>query len=250
MNKFVLNNSILYNDNCFAVFDDISDNSINLIFADLPYGTTSCEWDIPLNLEKLWKQYWRILTPNGVIILTATQPFTSKLVLSQEEKFKHEWIWHKSKCGSAFTSKYRPQAKHESVLIFGNGKIPYYPIMKEGTPYKRTKKKLINNNHKFGFGKKDSTTINLGTRFPESVLFFQQKWRRQDQTHPTQKPIELCSYFINTYSKEGDTVLDNVMGTGSTGIAAIKNKRKFIGIELHKPYFDVACEQIKIQDFI
>ena len=160
--------------------------------------------------------------------------------------YKYDWIWHKSKCGSAFTSKYRPQQKHEVILVFGKGRVNYYPIMREGTPYYR-KRKANNgtkpNNHKLGVIS-ESETINNGFRYPETVIFFQQKWRRQDQYHPTQKPVALLEYLIKTYTNEGKAVLDNCMGSGSTGVACVNTNRNFIGIELDENYFNIAKERI------
>ena len=157
--------------------------------ADL--GTTACKWDSVIPLEPMWKELKRIIKKNGAIVLFGTEPFSSQLRLSNLDWFKYDWIWAKSKCGSAFTSKYRPQSKHEIVSVFGKGRVNYYPQMEDGEPYKRTRK--VNNgdkpnNHKLGVTS-ESETVNTGYRYPSTVQFFQQKWRRQDQIHPTQKLI-------------------------------------------------------------
>ena len=230
---------------CLELLPGIPDKSIDLVLCDLPYGTTGCGWDTVIPLDRLWKQYGRILKPRGSVILTAVQPFTSVLVQSNPKWFKHEWIWHKSKSGSAFTARYRPMAKHESVLVFCRGSPKYNPQMVEGKPYSRTRKPPPVNHHGLGLGKNgDSTTVNEGTRYPDSVIYIQQKWRRQDQVHPTQKPVALMEYLIRTYTDAGDTVLDNCMGSGTTGVAAVGTGRKFIGMEMDGRYFEVARDRM------
>lgn len=237
----------IYNMDCLEGMRHIPDKSIDMILCDLPYGTTACKWDIVIPFKQLWVYYERIIKDSGAIVLFGTQPFTSLLVSSNFKLFKYEWIWHKSKCGSAFTSKYRPQQKHENILIFGKGVLKYNPQLTKGEPYYRLRKSnkdnLKPNNHKLGVISKSETT-NLGFRYPETVQFFQQKWRRQDQLHPTQKPVELFEYLIRTYTNEGDLVLDNCMGSGTTAIACMNNKRNFIGFELEKKYFDICIKRI------
>lgn len=232
---------------CLELMKDIPDKSVDMILCDLPYGTTACKWDNVIPFDLLWEQYNRIIKDNGAIALFGSEPFSSKLRLSNLKNYKYDWVWHKSKCGSAFTSKYRPQQKHEVISVFGKGRVNYYPIMRDGKSYYR--KRLKNkgdkpNNHKLGVTN-DSETVNEGYRYPETVIFFQQKWRRQDQLHPTQKPVPLLEYLIKTYTNEGETVLDNCMGSGSTGVACVNTNRKFIGIELDKQYFDIAAERLR-----
>lgn len=235
----------LFCGDCLQEMRRIESGTVDMVCADLPYGTTACKWDSVIPLDKLWAEYRRVCKPNAAIVLTATQPFTSALVMSNPTQFKHEWIWHKSKSGSAFTAKVRPMAKHESVLVFGRGRITYNPQMKEGEPYARTRKPPPINNHALGLGRNgDSTTVNTGTRYPDSVIFFQQKWRRQDQLHPTQKPVALMEYLVRTYTNEGDLVLDNTMGSGTTGVACANTGRRFIGIEKDADFFRVAAERI------
>ena len=205
-------------------------------------GTTACKWDTIIPFEPLWEQYKRIIKDNGAIVLTASQPFTSALVMSNIKMFKYEWIWGKSKCGSPLAAKYRPMAKHENVLVFGKGVVKYNPEMLEGVAYKRDFTPAKINNHKFGI--KGAKTDNKGTRFPDTVLFFQQKWRRQDQIHPTQKPVALFEYLIKTYTNEGDLVLDNCAGSGTLGIAAINTKRNYILIEKEKEYCEIGQKRI------
>ena len=237
----------LHNGDCLTVLPSIPSGSIDAIITDLPYGTTACKWDTIIPFEPMWKEVKRVLKPNGVFVTTSTQPFTSALVMSNPSFFKYEWIWHKSKCGSSFTSKYRPQQKHENVLVFGKGKSVYNPQMVEGSPYyrKRTKNNGDRpNNHSLGVIS-DSETLNTGYRYPETVQYFQQKWRRQDQIHPTQKPVALYEYLIKTYTNEGETVLDIAMGSGTTIEAAERTGRNSIGIEKDEGIFQTAVLRLR-----
>jgi site-specific DNA-methyltransferase (adenine-specific) len=232
----------LINGDCLVEMDKIADKSVNLILCDLPYGSSSCKWDIIIPFEQLWKQYTRILADKGNIILFGTGLFAYSLALSNTKLFRYELIWQKSKCGSPFSAKYMPMKKHENILVFGNPAAVYNPQMTVGEPYKRkwTPNKI--NNMKFGI--KGVETNNEGTRHPISILNFPQKWRRQDQVHPTQKPTELLEYLIKSYSNENDLVLDNCMGSGSTGVACINTNRNFIGIELNNEFFEIAKNRI------
>lgn len=228
---------------CFDIMRDLPDGSADMVLADLPYGTTQNKWDSVLPLDRLWTEYRRLC--GGPVVLTAAQPFTSALVMSNLAGFKHEWIWHKSKSGSSFTAKFRPMAKHESVLVFGKGRLIYNPQMMPGEPYSRTRRPPPINNHQLGLGRNgDSTTVNTGTRYPDSVQFFRQQWRRQDQLHPTQKPVELFEYLIRSYTDEGMTVLDNTAGSGTTAIAAENAGRHWICIEKDEAYAAKAIERI------
>lgn len=232
---------------CLERMKNIPDKSIDLVLTDPPFSTTACKWDSVIPLEPMWKELKRITKPNSAIVLFGQEPFSSHLRLSNLDWFKYDLIWEKSKCGSAFTSKYRPQSKHEIISIFGKGRVNYYPQMEEGEPYKRTRK--VNNgdkpnNHKLGVTS-ESETVNTGYRYPSTVQFFQQKWRRQDQVHPTQKPVDLMEYLIKTYSNEGDAVLDFTFGSGTTGVACVNTNRKFIGIEQDEGYFKIAQDRIQ-----
>jgi site-specific DNA-methyltransferase (adenine-specific) len=178
-----------------------------------------------------------MIKDEGAIVLTATQPFASNLIMSNIKMFKYEWIWHKSKCGSSFTAKYRPLSKHENILVFGKGKTKYNPQMNEGEPYKRKYTLSKTNNHKYGI--RGAEADNKGTRHPSTVQYFQQKWRRQDQLHPTQKPVPLFEYLIKTYSNENDLILDNCAGSGTTGVAAFNTNRNCIMIEKELEYCDI-----------
>jgi site-specific DNA-methyltransferase (adenine-specific) len=225
----------------------IQEKSIDFICCDLPYGSTKNHWDIIIPFEELWIQYKRIIKDDGAIALFGTGLFAYKLALSNEKMYKYEIIWHKSKCGSSFTAKYRPVQKHENILIFGKGKVVYNPQLEEGEPYYR-KRKANNgdkpNNHKLGVISESETT-NDGFRYPSTVQFFQQKWRRQDQLHSTQKPIELIEWLINSYSNEGDIILDNTFGSCTCGIACINTNRNFIGIENDEKYFNISLKRLE-----
>lgn len=222
---------------------------VDAIICDPPYGTTQCKWDSIIPFEDMWECLKGLRKEGTPIVLFGNEPFSSYLRISNIKEFKYDWVWKKSKSGSAFTAKYRPVCKHEMISVFGKGTINYYPQCTEGTPYKRNL--VINdydeekNNHKIGFHNKGVVTNNDGFRYPITVQEFQQKWRRQDQVHPTQKPIELMKYLVNTYTKEGDLVLDFTMGSGSTGCACKELKRDFIGIELDENYFNIAEKRIK-----
>jgi len=231
--------STFVNADCFDVFPFIADKSVDAIIADLPYGTTACKWDSILPLDKLWAEYKRVLKDDGCIILTASQPFTSALVMSNPKMFKYEWIWKKTRYSGNLNATRMPLKAHESVLIFAKGKTKYFPIKTEAPEHLIDKRKTINPsivkdggayNGSKGFvniRKKDD-----GTRYPISVQEF--KNPNNNSLHPTQKPIELMEYLVKTYTNEGDMVLDNTMGSGTTNLACIKLNRKSIGIEKEK----------------
>ena len=234
----------IYQGDCLELMNGIPDNSIDMILCDLPYGTTSCFWDEIIPFNKLWKQYKRIVKSNSAIVLFGNQPFTTKLINSHFSGFKYTCVWKKSKCGSPFTAKYKPLTKHEDILIFekNGGKTKYNPQMEVGTPYKRSFTPNKINNMKFGVS--GVFANNTGTRHPITIFDFPQNWRRQDQIHPTQKPIELFEYLIKTYSDKGDLILDNCIGSGTTAIACINTNRNYIGIELDENYYNIAKNRI------
>jgi site-specific DNA-methyltransferase (adenine-specific) len=234
--------NVLFNGDCLDIMPLIPDKSIQLILADLPYGSTANKWDSIIDLKSLWKEYERILSPKGNIVLFGAGLFAFKLALSNERLFRYDMIWKKSKCGSPLTAKYMPLKKHEMILVFGESASYYYPQLIDGKPYKRKWTPIKLNNMKYGLNGVE--TDNKGTRHPSTVLDFPQKWRRQDQIHPTQKPIELIKWLITAYSEENKFVLDNTMGSGTTCIGAKELNRNFIGIEKEKEYFDIAVSRI------
>jgi len=237
----------IYNIECIEGMKQmIPDKSIDMILCDLPYGTTACKWDTVIPFEPLWEQYERIIKDNGAIVLTASQPFTSALVMSNPRMFKYEWIWEKDAGSNFLTVKYQPMKEHEEVLVFGKGRINYYPIMQERIGSRKGKETTTVDS-----GRKDSvygTQIGIGKlkvaelRYPRSILRF----NRERGLHPTQKPVALFEYLIKTYTKEGETVLDNCMGSGTTAIACINTGRNYIGFEIDPDYYEAALERIRI----
>ncbi len=230
---------------CLEVMKQIPDKSIDAIICDLPYGTTNCKWDSIIPFDKLWEQYERIIKPNGAIVLFGSQPFTSALIMSNPKLFKYELIWDK-KTGLGFLdSKFRPLKSHENIIIFGLGgcsngsKIPmkYNPqgLIETTKQNKNTKSNILNSEPK----KRE----NLGTthtNYPKSIHTFS----RVSGNHPTEKPLELLEYLVKTYTNEGDVVLDNTMGSGTTGVACKQLNRSFVGIEMDSKYFQIACDRI------
>jgi len=235
--------SALFQGDCLDIMPLIPDKSIDMILADLPYGTTACKWDTIIPFEPLWKQYKRIIKDNGAIVLTASQPFTSALVMSNPKLFKYEWIWEKSHPTGFASSKYNPLKYHESVLIFCEGKTVYNPQMTKGKP-NHSMGKIVN-----GGQIKSESQVNITAiqsqqsenKFPKSVQKFSNP--RFKGMHPTQKPVALFEYLIKTYTNENDLVLDNTMGSGTTCLAAKELNRKFIGIEKEPKYYEIACRR-------
>jgi len=219
---------------------------VDAIITDQPYGTTACSWDSIIPFDQMWFRLNKLIKPNGAIVLFGSEPFSSALRMSNIKNYKYDLIWKKSKCGSPFTAKYKPLTKHENISIFEkNGKkTTYNAQMMQGEPYKRTSKVGKYNN--MGFGAKENFEYGSedGMRHPDCILEFPQKWRRQDQLHPTQKPVALMEYLIKTYTNEGETVIDFTMGSGTTGVACKNLNRNFIGIELDEKYFNIAEERI------
>ena len=230
---------------CLEKMKDVPDNSIDLVLTDPPYGTTACKWDSVIDLDLMWAQLKRVVKPNGAIVLFGSQPFTTVLIGSNIKNYKHSWVWEKSRSGSSITAKNCPIKIHEDVLVFERtGKtVNYNPAMEEGDPYSRKAKYNNANNHRFGISNNIETT-NTGTRYPKTIRFEKQDWSKQQQLHPTQKPVALMEYLIKTYTNEGDMVLDFTMGSGTTGVACVNLNRDFIGIEKDETYFNIADNRI------
>lgn len=229
---------------CLSILPTIPDCSVDLILADLPYGTTSNKWDSIIPFNNLWMEYRRVTKPVSAIVLMASQPFTANLLMSNPTEFKHEWIWIKNR-GSNFANTVRePMKEHESVLVFSKGKWTYNKQMQErtGSGGERVKYgvafKSNSENYMAFEGREHAILPEL--RVPSSW----QKFNTEVGLHPTQKPLDLMKYLIKTYSNAGDTVLDNCMGSGTTGVAAINLKRNFIGIEKEESYFLSARNRI------
>ena len=229
---------------CLELMKSIPDGSVDMILTDPPYGTTQNKWDSVIPLSEMWEQLKRVIKPNGACVLFSSQPFTTNLIYSNMKCFKYSMVWKKSKCGSPLTAKYKPLTKHEDVNVFSLHKktLKYYPQMSEGKPYKRkfTENKVNN----MGFGIKGVETDNNGTRHQTTILDYPQQWRRQDQVHPTQKPVELMEFLIKSFSMENETVLDFTMGSCSTGVACLNTNRKFLGIEMDANYYEIACDRM------
>ena len=239
-------NCQLFCGDCLEVMKQIPDGSVDMILCDLPYGTTACKWDTVIPFDKLWEQYKRIIKPAHPILLFGSEPFASKLRLSNLDWYKYDWVWNKNKCGSPGLAKRRPLKVHETISVFCDGTEMYIPQMESGTPYFRKRSgKCRVNSMGYGFANSTKDIMNTGTRYPKSIINISRDFSAQQQMHPTQKPIPLCEYLIKTYTEENDVVLDNCMGSGTTGVACKNLNRKFIGIELDEEYFKTAENRIK-----
>ena len=240
----------LMHGDCLELMKTIPDGAVDMVLTDPPYGTTACKWDSVIPFEPMWEKLKRVTKKNGAIVMTASQPFTSALVMSNVKMFKYEWIWEKA-VGSNFAAlKYQPMKEHESVLVFSEGKHNYYPIKQPRKGSGAARLSYGHNGSKTGetAGGQDfkgftSETYDKNSRNPSSVQYFNNREKNRG-LHPTQKPVAMMEYFIKTYTNEGETVLDFTMGSGTTGVACMNTNRKFIGIELDKGYFQIAKERI------
>jgi len=230
---------------CLITMKDIPNKSIDMILCDLPYGTTACKWDTIIPFDKLWEQYKRIIKDKGAIVLTAREPFTSALIMSNIKGYKHKWVWNKKQSGSFANAKYMPLQIEEDIIIFTSKgqKVNYYPIMRKGKMRKK------------GGSKKQLQTMSKSIKpdyfkysdeyYPVNIIEIPNCSNKKNNVHPTQKPVALFEYLIKTYTDERDTVLDNCMGSGTTGVACKNLNRNFIGIELDAEYFKIAEKRIK-----
>lgn len=219
---------------------NIPNKSIDMILCDLPYGTTHNKWDNVIPMEPLWEQYNRIIKDHGAIVLFSQMPFGASLIMSNPKMFRYEWIWEKNQAAGFLNAKKMPLRKHENILVFYKH-LPTYnpqglikldePIQKEGS---------ANRNGK-NYGVADKSFIRTHKNYPTDIITFS----KDTGYHPTQKPVDLLEYLIKTYTNEGDLVLDNCMGSGSTGVACVNTNRDFIGMELNEEYFKIACERIE-----
>lgn len=235
------NSSInLFNADCLEIMENvISNNSIDLVLCDLPYGTTQNKWDSVIPLEALWTAYKRVIKTNGVLALTTQIPFSVTVGQSNLLWLKYEWIWEKPQGTGFLNAKRYPLKNHENVLIFCAGVHVYNPQMEPGEPYKLKRKPTASKN--YGKCENESEIVNTGFRYPKTVVRFGTEKRG---IHPTQKPIALMEYLIKTYTNEGMTVLNNCMGSGTTGVACKRLNRNFIGIEKDETYFKIAENRI------
>ena len=225
---------------CLVEMQNIPDKSIDMICADLPYGTTACKWDTIIPFEPLWEQYERIIKPNGAIVLFGSQPFTSALIMSNPKWFKYCWVWEKIRPTGFLNAKKRPLKITEDICIFGGSN--YYPqgLIDVEKTIKNSSSKRKGGGH-IGVIKNDFYQQEK-TNYPKNILKY--GLDESDKQHPTQKPVPLLEYLIKTYTNEGETVLDNTMGSGTTGVAAVNLNRNFIGIEMDEAYFEIASKRI------
>ena len=222
---------------CLELMKDIPDGSIDMILCDLPYGTTKNKWDSVIPFEPLWEQYNRVIKDNGAIVLFSQMPFTVDLVASNYKYFRYEWIWEKLSASGHLNANRMPMKKHENILVFYKKLPTYNPQFTEGKPYVATYSTYSSN---YGKQKDNVTTINDGKRYPVDII----KFNNDRDLHPTQKPVELLEYLIKTYTNEGEVVLDNCMGSGSTCVACVNTNRHYIGFEKEPKYYDIACKRL------
>lgn len=235
--------AVLLLGDCLDRMNEIEDGSVDLVVADLPFGTTRCAWDIVIPFDLLWEQYDRIVKPNGAVVLFGSEPFASALRMSNIGSYRYDWVWKKDKPSNPAMAKKNPLKYHETISVFYRSFPTYNPQMVPGPK-----------NHSVGKGlRKKSSESNWptvtqtwgrmdGMKYPKSVIEIN---REPHPVHPTQKPVALLEYLIKTYSNEGETVLDNCMGSGTTGVACALTGRKFIGIEKEEKYFNIAKERIE-----
>jgi site-specific DNA-methyltransferase (adenine-specific) len=233
----------LYNDDCLGVMDNIPDGSVDMVLCDLPYGTTQCKWDVIIPFDLLWNQYKRVCKKNAAILLFGSQPFTTIAISSNLKMFKYEIIWEKNNITNPMFSKKGILKAHENIMVFYDKHPTYNPQMEYG--YKNYKQFSGDKNIGDIYGdslKSQHRECSDGSRYPKSVLRFQKETKC---VHPTQKPVALLEYLIRTFTNEDDIVLDNTMGSGSTGVACMNTNRNFIGIEKDEKYFVIAEKRIK-----
>lgn len=240
----------LMHGDCLELMKQLPDASVDMILCDLPYGTTACKWDSIIPFDKLWAEYRRVTKPNAAIVLTAIQPFTTVLAASNLDEFRYAWVWDKKFAGNFVQAKRMPLRVHEDVLVFSVGdRMPTYypqktqravPIKKGGNkqseaiPIRQTA-----TSEAFGAASKE-----YSDKHPTTILEYSSRDDRRG-LHPTQKPVALMEYMIRTYTNEGDVVLDNCMGSGTTGVACANTGRRFIGMEMDDKYFQIALERIE-----
>lgn len=232
---------------CLELMKFLNDKSIDMILCDLPYGTTACKWDTIIPFNKLWEQYERIIKPNGAIVLTASQPFTTSLIMSNIKNYKYNWVWVKNTASGIAQAKYSPMRYSEDICVFYKSLPTYNAQLIERTEgsKKRCKTPITN----VGSGEhiklvKTLTQYNSDFKNPSNVIYFNTDPNSKGKLHPTQKPVSLMEYLILTYTNEGETVLDNCMGSGTTGVACQNLNRSFIGIEKDEIHFNVAQKRI------
>ena len=231
-------NSIVCGD-CLEIMPQLPDKCFDMILCDLPYGTTACKWDVIIPFESLWEQYKRIIKDHGAVVLTASQPFTSALIMSNVKWFKYCWVWDKA-IGTGFqTANYHPMKSHEDIAVFGKGRINYYPIM---TKRDKSIKGYATPSVHAPEAKYDRKLRVYTNKHPVSIIRFK---KVKKTIHPTQKPTALFEYLIRTYTNEGNLVLDNCIGSGTTAIAAMRANRRFFGCDSSEEYVEIAQNRVE-----
>jgi site-specific DNA-methyltransferase (adenine-specific) len=225
----------LFQGDCLEIMPTLASGSVDMVLCDLPYGTTQNKWDTIVPLLPLWEQYKRLV--KGAVVLTASQPFTSQLVISNLAWFRYAWVWEKTNATGHLNAKRMPMKLHEDVVVFSRDTLPYYP--QDLKPFGKVVRRGHNGDN---FGVSGKENFQEFTNYPRSIIKFQTD---KEKLHPTQKPVALMEYMINTYTNPGDTVFDNCMGSGTTGVACVNTGRSFIGIEKDQQYFDIASRRIK-----
>lgn len=240
MSDIRLDDVWLMKGDCLERMKEIPSGSVDMVLTDPPYGTTACKWDSVIPLEQMWEQLKRIIKPNGAIVMTASQPFTTILIASNMKDFRYSWIWEKDQGVNFQHAKRQPLKIHEDVCVFGVKSPVYYPQDLIECDIKKSNKFKGGNLGHCGSESKRSEYKQKFTNYPKSI----KKFNRQRGLHPTQKPVALMEYLIKTYTNEGDTVLDFTMGSGTTGVACVNTGRKFIGVEMDDNYYNIAFERI------
>ena len=231
---------LMYGD-CLEKMKQIPDGKVDMILCDLPYGTTSCKWDSVIPFEPLWEQYNRVTKENGVFVLFGQEPFSSIMRLSNLKNYKYDWIWDKVKPGAFAVAKYCPLKQHELISVFCRGKANYKPIMVKRDVIKKSK--IYASSDSAAVKYNDGVERTYDEKYPKTIII-ESNANQKDKLHPTQKPVTLLEYLIKTYTNEGEIVMDNTMGSGSSGVACMNLNRKFIGIEMDEGYYDIAKRRI------
>ena len=236
----------IYNEDCLIGMRDIPDATVDAIICDLPYGTTACAWDNIIPFEPMWAEFRRVTKPNAAIVLFGSEPFSSALRMSNIKEYRYDWKWQKAQGSGGLKANYQPLRDYEDICVFSQrpavycpNPMSFHPQFEKGKPY--TIKRPGSFNKKM-HSNKGGTFVNDGKRFPKSIIYFD--FKGEKTYHPTQKPVDLLRYLILTYTNSGGVVLDATIGSGTTAVAAIREKRHFIGFELNKEYFDIAQRRI------
>ena len=232
----------IYNMDCIEGMKQLADKSIDMILTDLPYGTTQCKWDSVIPFDKLWEQYKRLIKDNGAIVLTASQPFTSNLIVSNLKWFKYCWYWYKVRGVEHLNAKKQPMKSVEEICVFYKNQPTYNPQMRERDKPRTSKNRSTQ--QIYGKSKDVFEGETLDFYYPVTLLTYSKSSQKDFMLHPSQKPVELFEYLIKTYTNVGDLVLDSCIGSGTTAVACIKNNRNFIGFEISKEYFEIANKRL------